>query len=98
MLRRARDRIIDGWDAGFVRTDDWLLTEEFTLEASATLPTLDLPTSSLEDVLAGAKLHRLSEDAFSAASLQRLHISNDQQVPEWQGPTGWRRLPASPPV
>ena len=97
VLRRAKDRIIDWWDAGYVRTDDRLLTEQFTLEASTTLPTLDLPTSNFEDVLAGARLHRLLEDVFSAVSLQRLRLSNDQQIPEWQGPTDWRRLAASPP-
>ena len=86
VLRRAKDRIIDWWDAGYVRTDDRLLTEQFTLEATATLPTLAPPTSDIEDVLAGARLHRLLEDVFSAVSLQRLRLSNDQQIPEWQGP------------
>ena len=88
-LRRAKDRIIDWWDAGYVRTDDRLLTEQFTLEASATLPTLDLKTSNLEDLLAGATLNHLLEDVFSAVSLQRLRLSNDQQIPEWEGPAGW---------
>ena len=64
----------------------------------ATLPTQDLPTSNLEDVLAGARLHRLLEDVFSAAFLQRLRLSNDQRVPEWQGAADRRRLPASPPA
>ena len=89
-LRRAKDRIIDWWDAGYVRTDDRLLTEQFTLEASATLPTLDVPTGSLGGVLAEARLHRLLEDVFSAVSLQRLRLSNDQQIPEWEGPAGRR--------
>ena len=88
-MRRAKDRIIDWWDAGYVRTDDRLLTEQFTLEASATLPTLDLKTSNLEDLLAGATLDHLLEDVFSAVSLQRLRLSNDQQIPEWEGPAGW---------
>ena len=89
-LRRAKDRIIDWWDAGYVRTDSRLLTEQFTLEASATLPTLDLKTSNLEDLLAGARLDHLLEDVFSAVSLQRLRLSNDQQIPEWEGPAGRR--------
>ena len=97
-LRRAKDRIIDWWDAGYVRADDRPLTEQFTLEASATLPTLDLPTSSLEDAFTGARLDPPLEDVFSAVSLQRLRLSNDQQIPEWQGPTDRRRLPASPPA
>ena len=98
VLRRAKDRIIEWWAAGYVRADDRLLTEQFTLEASATLPTLELPASNLEDVLAEARLHRLLEDVFTAVSLQRLRLSNDQQVPEWQGPTDRRRLPASRPI
>ena len=98
VLRRAKERIIGWWDAGYVRTDDRLLTEQFALEASATLPTLDLSSSNLEDVLAGGRLHRLLEDVFSAVSLQRLRLSNDQQVPEWQGPADWRRFLAPPAV
>ena len=89
-LRRAKNRIIDWWDAGYVRTDDRLLTEQFTLEASATLPTLDVPAGNLDGVLAEARLHRLLEDVFSAVSLQRLRLSNDQQIPEWEGPAGRR--------
>ena len=95
VLRRAKDRIIEWWDAGYVRTDNRRLTEQFTLEASATLPTFDLPTSNLEDATTGARLHRLLEDVFSAVSLQRLRLSNDQQIPEWQGPAAWRRTSAS---
>ena len=91
-LRRAKDRIIDWWDAGYVRTGDRLLTEQFALEASATLPTLDLKTGNLEDQLAGARLHHLLEDIFSAVSLQRLRLSNDQQIPEWEGPASRRHL------
>ena len=90
-LRRAQSRIIDWWNDGYVRTEDRLLTEQFALEASATLPTLDFPTGNLDDVLAGARFHDLLEDVFSAVSLQRLRLSNDQQIPEWQGPTDRRR-------
>ena len=91
VLRRAKERIVDWWDAGYVRAENRLLTEQFALEASATLPTLDLPTGNLEDVLAEARLHHLLEDIFSAVSLQRLRLSNDQQIPEWQGPVDRRR-------
>ena len=98
VLRRAKDRIIDWWDIGYVRTGDRLLTEQFTLEASATLPTLELPAGSLRDLLAEARIHRVLEDVFAAISLQRIRLSNDQQIPEWQGPSDWRRPPASRPV
>ena len=91
VLRQAKDRIVDWWDNGYVRTDNRFLTERFALEASATLPTLDLPDGNLDGVLAEARLHRLLEDVFSAVSLQRLRLSNDQQIPEWEGPAGRRR-------
>ncbi|MCY4452838.1 MAG: methyltransferase domain-containing protein [Immundisolibacterales bacterium] len=86
VLRRAKERIVDWWDAGYVRAENRLLTEQFALEASATLPTLDFPAGNFEDVLAEARLHHLLEDIFSAVSLQRIRLSNDQQIPEWQGP------------
>ena len=91
VLRRSKDRIAKWWEHGYVRTENRILTEQFALEASATLPTLDLPTGNLEDVFAGARLYHLLEDVFSAVSLQRLRLSNDQQIPEWQGPTDRRR-------
>ena len=96
--RRAKDRIIDWWDSGYVRTDDRLLTEQFTLEASATLPTLELPPGNLRDLLAGTRIHRVLEDVFAAIGLQRIRLSNDQRIPEWQGPRDRRRPPASRPV
>ena len=70
---------------------DSSLSWNFGLEASATLPTLDLPEGNLDGVLAEARLHRLLEDVFSAVSLQRLRLSNDQQIPEWEGPADRRR-------
>jgi len=91
VLRRSKDRIVNWWERGYVRTENRLLSEQFALEASATLPTFDFPTGNLEDVLAGARLHHLLEDVFSAVSLQRLRLSNDQKIPEWQGPIGRRR-------
>ena len=90
-LRLAQCRIIDWWNDGYVRTDNRLLTEQFALEASATLPTLDVSDGNLDGVLSEARLHRLLEDVFSAVSLQRLRLSNDQQIPEWEGPTDRRR-------
>ena len=91
VLRQSKDRIANWWERGYVRTENRFLPEQFALEASATLPTLDLPTGNLEDMLAGARLTSLLEDVFSAFSLQRLRLSNDQQIPEWQGPTDRRR-------
>ncbi len=91
VLRQSKDRIANWWERGYVRTENRFLPEQFALEASATLPTLDLPTGNLEDVLAGPRLTSLLEDVFSAVSLQRLRLSNDQQIPEWQGPTDRRR-------
>ena len=91
VLRRSKDRIAKWWERGYVRTENRFLTEQFALEASATLPTLDVPTGNLDDVLAGVRFHHLLEDIFSAVSLQRLRLSNDQQIPEWQGPTDRRR-------
>ena len=91
VLRQSKDRIANWWERGYVRTENRFLPEQFALEASATLPTLDLPTGNLEDVIAGPRLTSLLEDVFSAVSLQRLRLSNDQQIPEWQGPTDRRR-------
>ena len=72
VLRRAKDRIVEWWRAGYLSADDRLLGEQFTLEASATLPTLRSSANDLEDV-------------FSAVSLQRLRLRNDQRIPEWNG-------------
>ena len=72
VLRQAKDRIMGWWDTGYIRSDNRVLADQFSLEASATLPTLEGPTEDPEDV-------------FSALSLQRLRLSNDQQIPEWNG-------------
>ena len=72
VLREAKDRIMEWWDTGYFRSDNPVLAGQFALEASATLPTLERPTDDLEDV-------------FSALSLQRFRLSNDQQIPEWNG-------------
>ena len=74
LLREAKDRIMNWWDTGYIRSDNRVLADQFTLEASAALPTLEGPTDKLE-----------LEDVFSALSLQRLRLSNDQQIPEWNG-------------
>ena len=72
VLRQAKDLITGWWEKGYIRSDNRVLADQFTLEASATLPTLEGSTDKLEDV-------------FSALSLQRLRLSNDQQIPEWNG-------------
>lgn len=75
VLRRAKDRIIEWWDTAYVRTDDRPLTEQFTLEASATLPTLELPAGGLRDPAARTGMHRVLEDVFAAVSLQRIRLT-----------------------
>ena len=73
-LRRAKERIIEWWEDGYVRTDDRLLTEQFTLEASATLPTLDLPASNLDGVLAGSET---SPICWTTSSLRSVFSASD---------------------
>ena len=69
-LRKAKDRVVDWWGAGYCAKLD--LGERFRLEATARLPAIG-SASDLEDV-------------FVALGLQRLRLSNDQQIPEWAGP------------
>ncbi|MDE0420417.1 MAG: class I SAM-dependent methyltransferase [Gammaproteobacteria bacterium] len=69
-LRKAKDRVVDWWGAGYCAKRG--LGERFRLEASARLPAIG-SASDLEDV-------------FVAVGLQRLRLSNDQQIPEWGGP------------
>lgn len=70
-LRKAKDRIVEWWDAGYC-AEPAELGERFRLEATARLPAVG-SASDLEDV-------------FVALGLQRLRLSNDQQIPEWRGP------------
>ena len=69
-LRKAKDRVIEWWSDGYCAKRD--LGERFRLEANARLPAIG-SASDLEDV-------------FVALGLQRLRLSNDQQIPEWAGP------------
>jgi len=71
-LRKAKDRIVDWWGAGYC-AGSAELGDRFRLEAKARLPAVG-SASDLEDV-------------FVALGLQRLRLSNDQQIPEWGGPT-----------
>lgn len=68
-LRSARDRILEWWDRGY-RSGSDALAGRFMNEARAGLPAMPDDGDRLEDVFAGL-------------SLQRLRLSHDQQVPEW---------------
>ena len=69
-LRKAETRVVEWWGAAYCAKRD--LGERFRLEATARLPAIG-SASNLEDV-------------FVALGLQRLRLSNDQQIPEWNGP------------
>ena len=69
-LRGAKGRVLEWWDAGYCANPVW--RDRFRLEATARLPAIG-SASDLEDV-------------FDALELQRLRLSNDQQIPEWGGP------------
>ena len=70
-LRSAKDRVVEWWDAAYC-AEPAVLGDRFRLEATARLPAVG-SASDLEDV-------------FVALGLQRLRLSNDQQIPEWGGP------------
>ena len=70
-LREAKDRVVEWWGIGYCA--DRKLRDRFRLEATARLPAIG-SASDLEDV-------------FGALGLQRLRLSNDQQIPEWGGPS-----------
>ena len=70
-LRNAKDRVLEWWDAAYC-AEPRVLGDRFRLEATARLPAIG-SASDLEDV-------------FVALGLQRLRLSNDQQIPEWGGP------------
>ena len=72
-LRKAKDRVVEWWDAGYCAKPAEL-GNRFRLEATARLP-----SAGSESDLA---------DVFIALALQRLRLSNDQQIPEWRGTTG----------
>ena len=68
-LRKAKDHVVEWWDTGYCAKP--ALGDRFRLEATARLPAIG-SSSDLEDV-------------FVALGLQRLRLSNDQQIPEWSG-------------
>lgn len=71
-LRNAKDRVVEWWAVGYC-AEPAELGDRFRLEATARLPAVG-SASDLEDV-------------FVALGLQRLRLSNDQQIPEWSGPS-----------
>lgn len=70
LLREAGERILHWWGAGYIQNSS--LSEQFWLEASASLPGLASQTNILPDI-------------FDAVCLQRAKLRHDQQVPEWTG-------------
>ena len=70
MLRSARDRILEWWDRGYRSPANPALAGRFMNEARAGLPAMPDGSDRLEDVFAGL-------------ALQRLRLSHDQQVPDW---------------
>lgn len=74
LLRSAKDRIEEWWQKAYLKAGNQALTERFTTEAKATLPTLDEGASP--------------DDLFSAVSLQQMRLKNDQQIPLWEPNVG----------
>jgi len=72
-LRRSRDAILGWWSAGYLTGVDPVLPLRFGEEARASLPALD-STSGIPK----------ADDVFTAVSMQRLRLRQDQQVPEWK--------------
>ena len=72
LMRAARDRILDWWDAAYRESAGRSLAERFALEASMSLPGMVAADGDLESY-------------YSALSLQRLRLKQNQQVPEWSG-------------
>ena len=72
ILRSAQDRILTWWNSAYQDRSKPILAERFTLEAVASLPGTFSATPHLDDV-------------YSALSLQRMRLRQNQQVPEWSG-------------
>ena len=68
-LRMAEDLITEWWDAAYCSKPT--IHQRFRLEAKARLPAIE-STGDLQDV-------------FAAVAFQRLRLSYDQQIPEWDG-------------
>ena len=72
ILRSAQERILTWWNSAYRDRSRPVLAERFTLEAAASLPGITSSTPHLDDV-------------YSALSLQRMRLRQNQQVPEWSG-------------
>ena len=72
ILRSAQDRILTWWNSAYRDRSRPILAERFTMEAAASLPGITSTTPHLDDV-------------YSALSLQRMRLRQNQQVPEWSG-------------
>ena len=71
LLQSARDRVLNWWESAYVR-DLPMVSERFWLEATSSLPNVDVDKKRLDDV-------------FEAVCCQRIRLKDDQQVPEWIG-------------
>ena len=69
LLQSARDRVLNWWESAYVK-DLPIVSERFWLEATSSLPTVDVDEKRLDDV-------------FDAVCFQRIRLKDDQQVPEW---------------
>ena len=72
ILRSAQERILTWWHSAYRDRSRPILAERFTMEAAASLPGITSSTPHLDDV-------------YSALSLQRMRLRQNQQVPEWSG-------------
>lgn len=72
LMRAAHDRILDWWDAAYRESPGRSLADRFSLEASMSLPGMVAADGDLDSY-------------YSALSLQRLRLKQNQQVPEWAG-------------
>ena len=72
ILRSAQERILTWWNSAYRDRTRPVLAERFTMEAAASLPGITSSTPHLDDV-------------YSALSLQRMRLRQNQQVPEWNG-------------
>ena len=72
LLRAAQDRILGWWQDAYWADPNHALAERFMLEAAVSLPGVPAAETDLDG-------------CYSALELQRLRLSQNQQVPEWSG-------------
>jgi len=71
-LRAAQERILDWWRDAYRTDPGHPLAKRFMQEAAASLPGILAVETNLDD-------------CYSALQLQRLRLSQNQQIPEWSG-------------